>query len=132
MRAEDRLQRLEEALDHVRRRAAGNIVVVEGPRDRNALDDLGIGGEHVLINTGKALVDTADALAEHAAGRVVILLTDWDRTGGRLMRTLRDGLVGRIVVDTDCRRRLAAACHERCIEDVPAELRSLRAAMTRP
>lgn len=120
---------MEEALDHLRRTAAGNLVIVEGRKDVAALEVLGVGGEHVLVHQGRTLQAVGDGLAETAADKTVVLLLDWDRTGGRLCRRLLDALAGRATVDVDCRRRLAKASHERCMEHIPAELAALRGAV---
>lgn len=128
MRSYERLERLEAALDHLRRTAVGQLVVVEGPRDVAALGALGVGGDPIVVHRGRTLAARVDDIARLAAGRTVIVLTDWDRTGGRLFRRLHDALVGRVVVDADCRRRLATACHEKCVEHVPSELAALRTA----
>ncbi len=129
MKSRDRLEHLERALLHLREAAQGGCVVVEGRKDVAALQGLGIGGIHRIINRGQPLQTTIDALVEEgvAAGwsRIVLLL-DWDRTGGRLLRTLHDGLAGRVPVDIERRKELARVCHCKCVEDVPAEILALR------
>lgn len=121
-----RLERLEDAVLHLRESAAGQIVVVEGDRDLAALERLGIGGEHRKVHVGRALEPWMDALVEEAGSRRVLLLLDWDRTGGRLCSRLEEGLRARLQVDTDCRRRLARASRSRCVEHLPSELAALR------
>ena len=123
---EARLERLEEVLLRLRQEAAGQLVVVEGDRDTAALDALGVGGRHIKVNLGRSLQEWMDRVADEAQGRRVIILVDWDRTGGRLAATLAEGLRARVGLDVDNRRRLAHVCHCRCVEDVPAELASLR------
>ncbi len=123
----ERLAGLEEALHRLRRAAAGNLVVVEGLKDAAALDILGVGGRHEIINRGLSLVDLADELvARLPLGGQIILLTDWDRTGGRLHRRLADCLVGRVKTDATHRRRLALWAHAKAVEDLPVELAALR------
>ncbi len=129
MRIEDilaRLEALEDALDRLRRQAMGNVVVVEGRKDVVALESLGVGGEHVLLNQGLPLLQVLDQLAEHARGRQVVVLTDWDRTGGRLCLRVQEALRARVPLDVDLRRRLASACRVRTLEEVPADLAALR------
>lgn len=125
MNVSERLQQMEAALLYLRQEAVGSYVLVEGKRDVDALAALGVGGEHAVVNTRGSLEDTVDAAA--AKGKRVVILMDWDRTGGRLARRLHDGLVGRVPVDMECRRRLASTCHCKCIEDLPAELAALQA-----
>lgn len=129
MNATDRLEALEDALLRLRQAAMGACVVVEGRNDVAALEDLGVGGAHRVVHRGAPLQVVVDELAEEAVREAwprVILLLDWDRTGGRLFRVLHDGLQARVSVDADRRRELAAAAHCKCIEDVPAELSALR------
>ncbi len=81
-----RLQELESALERLRREAEGAGVLVEGRRDVQALDALGVGGQHRLLHRGRPLEEVIDSLANEATQqgwRAVIILLDWDRTGGR-------------------------------------------------
>jgi len=121
---QERLERLEQAIDRLRETAEVGTVVVEGARDVAALEWLGIGGLHVKVHQGKPL----PALLEDLAGcpSPVVLLVDWDRKGGQLLAVLQENLRARIQVDTECRRRIATATRTRCLEEVPAELESLR------
>lgn len=125
----ERLEALEEAVLLLREAAAGSLVVVEGANDKRALERLGVGGLHVVVNQGlslEVLVDRIVVQVQEGDRRQVVLLLDWDRTGGRLFARLRDGLRARVRLDADSRRRLARACHVRTLEEVPSELESLR------
>jgi 5S rRNA maturation endonuclease (ribonuclease M5) len=124
---EQRLEALEEAILHLRHVADEGTVVVEGARDLQALEWLGIGGRHVAIHRGHPLASLADELANSAPP--IVLLMDWDRSGGRLQAQLMPQLAARVAVDTDCRRRLASACRSKTLEEVPAELAALRRAV---
>lgn len=115
---------METALLRLREEAEHATVVVEGARDLEALDWLGIGGLHVAVHTGQPLPEVVDQLAR--TGIRVVLLLDWDRTGGRLAQRLVEGLRGRVPVDEACRRRLAAAFRARSVEEIPGELQALR------
>ncbi len=129
MHGEQRLHALELLLAELREAAAGSGVLVEGRKDVAALEALGIGGTHVVVHAGRSLEATVDRLVQEAARHGwprILVLTDWDRTGGRLARRFHDGLAARVHADLEMRRRLALACHCRCIEDVPSELASLR------
>ncbi|MEA3189736.1 MAG: hypothetical protein QOD77_318 [Thermoplasmata archaeon] len=123
---QERLDGLEDAIDRLREVAEAGTVVVEGQRDLAALEWLGIGGLHVAVNQGRPMA----ALVEDLVGMPppVVLLVDWDRTGGRLLRLLEDQLRARVQVDTGCRRRIATWSQARALEDVPAELEALRRA----
>ena len=126
MRDEHRLEKIEDALDRLRMDAAGQVVIVEGRRDADALEALGIGGSHVLVHRGQALQVWVDEVGRKYAGKVAIVLTDWDRTGGRFARMAMDGLQAHMRVDLLHRRRLQSACRAKCFEDLPAELEALR------
>ncbi len=132
MNPAERLVELESALDALRRAAAGAAVIVEGRKDVLALEALGVGGVHLLIHTGKTLEARSDEIAADHAGvgwPRVVLLTDWDRTGGRLADRLQKALSARVPLDLECRRRLARASHASCVEEVPADLAALRASL---
>jgi 5S rRNA maturation endonuclease (ribonuclease M5) len=138
MRIDDethRLEAIEKAVVRLREEARGGLVVVEGGRDRQALEELGVPGHHFAVNRGVALEVLMDQIVHvvHAERlRKVVLLTDWDRTGGRLFARLRDGLRARVGLETEVRRLLATLCHVRTFEEVPAELASLRHRLGHP
>ena len=128
MRSEaDRLEEMERVLEDLRERAEGATVVVEGSRDLRALAELGVGGVHVAVHRGAPMHAVIEVLA--ARPGTVILLVDWDRTGGRLHAMLRDNLAARVRLDTELRRRLAATSMARSFEEIPAELAALRRAV---
>lgn len=125
---------MEEVLERLRRAAAGAAVIVEGRKDDAALEVLGIGGTHILIHKGRPLearIDEIVARAQDEGWPRVVLLTDWDRTGGRLAARLRQGLQARVPLDTELRRRLARASHAKCVEHIPGDLAALRALVGR-
>lgn len=124
-----RLERLEEALDLLRQGAAGAAVVVEGPRDRAALEALGVGGTHIVVNQGRGLevlIDQTVEATRQAGWPRVILMMDWDRTGARLQRRLEEGFAGRIPVEVQLRARLRRVSHTTSFEEVPFDLAGLR------
>lgn len=84
-----RLEALEELLDDLIEANADVPVLVEGPKDVAALRELGLHGEILILNAGASLVARVEALHEGGV-REIILLLDWDRTGGRLARRLRE------------------------------------------
>lgn len=127
LRDEERLDDLEAAVDRLREVAESGTVVVEGTRDLAALDWLGIGGTHVTLHRGMPLHELEEDLVQ--CPTPVVLLLDWDRTGGRLLERLQEGLRHRVQIDVMCRRRLAAACRSRTLEAVPGELAALRRAV---
>lgn len=118
---------MEDAIDRLREIAETGTVVVEGARDLSALDWLGIGGHHVTVHRGHPIAVFVEELA--GCPVPIVLLVDWDRTGGRLVQKLAEGLHGRVLVDRECRRRLAGACRSKTLEEVPSELTALRRAV---
>ena len=127
---EQRLATLEDAIDRLREKAEVGTVVVEGSHDLAALDWLGIGGLHVTAQKGLAVAELVEELV--CSPPPIVLLLDWDRAGGRLHVRLFEQLAARVQVDSDCRRRLAAICHCRSLEELPAELEALRRAVHGP
>lgn len=123
---QERLERLEKAIDLLRETAEAGTVVVEGTRDVAALEWLGVGGLHVKVHQGRPLPAVLEDLAQSPAP--VVLLVDWDRKGGQLVSLLEENLRARVQVDLACRRRIATVTRTRCLEEVPAELESLRRA----
>ena len=80
----------------VEKGGCGCPILVEGKRDRRALRSLGFRGPIELVNRGWGLERLCGWLAEFLAHRnpidgreALILLMDWDRTGGRLQRELK-------------------------------------------
>jgi 5S rRNA maturation endonuclease (ribonuclease M5) len=121
---EARLLALEQAVERLREEAESGTVVVEGSRDLAALEWLGVGGLHVPLHQGRTFAQVVEDLA--GSPPPVILLVDWDRTGGRLLAKLESNLRARVRLDTECRRRFLRAAHSKCLEDIPAELAALR------
>ncbi len=129
MNLERRLEQLERALDELRQRAAGNAVLVEGRRDAEALEALGVGGEHLVLNAGASLqarIDEIAHAAETSGWTRLIVLMDWDRTGGRLQARFMEGLAGRAPLDLDIRKRIAVPARVRCVEELPSDLAAMR------
>jgi 5S rRNA maturation endonuclease (ribonuclease M5) len=112
----------------LRRDNATTPILVEGIRDRRALEQWGCRGQILVVNDGDSLVGTADRLAtEHER---IILLPDWDRTGGSIHRRLKEMLQAHAVTcEIDYRRELARLSTKwTCtVDGLPAFLAELRA-----
>ena len=121
---EERLANLERAIADLVELAGSMPVVVEGRRDVAALRRLGVEGEVLTVNGGMALIDFCDRLAERTTEAV--LLTDWDRTGGHILRHLRDNLRGRVRMHREVRKAIALYAEVRDVESLPTYLESLR------
>ncbi len=63
-------------------------ILVEGKNDRRALQSLGVRSDICLINNGKSTVESAELFARKYSK--IIILTDWDRTGGRLAKAFAE------------------------------------------
>lgn len=99
--AEERWHKAAQALAHERQRNrdARAVVLVEGRRDRIALEQLGFSGPIEVLNRGWPVDDVLVYLLETYGrksavdgGPSIIVLMDWDRTGGRLQTTIRRNL----------------------------------------
>ncbi len=82
-----------------RQRQTGCAVLVEGRRDKDALERYGFTGPIEVLNRGWPvdnvlvyLVETYGRRRPEDNGPSVVLLMDWDRTGGRLQTTCRRNL----------------------------------------
>ena len=88
-------------------RSPGTVILVEGERDRASLRRLGIDGDIETLHSGRTLADRIRELGDRH--RRVIVLTDWDRQGGRLARRLGEYAPGgRPTIDLGRRRELAS------------------------
>ena len=115
-----RLEKIQSLLERLEKRSTkGTPIVVEGKKDLQALQRLGITGEFVLAkNAGKSFLDVVNEI-ENMKKREVILLFDFDRRGkewtNRMSRYLEElkivpillfwrtlsGLVGRDIKDIE-------------------------------
>ena len=86
MKPEAELKQLLELLGTLRKEAAQSPIIVEGKKDERSLRALGFDGEIVQLNKGVSLLNFCDELKERY--EKVIILCDWDRTGGKIARKL--------------------------------------------
>ncbi len=102
---------LERVLDDLIEKNRTVPVIVEGLRDRRALQALGVQGDVRVLNRGNRILAIAEELAR--THREAIILTDWDTRGGRLARSLRDALEAcGVRYDDDLRARLTILCRK--------------------
>ena len=86
-------------------------VLVEGEKDVRALRELGLQGEVLPLNSGVSMFNLAEAFSRRH--RRAIILTDWDRRGGRLCRLLMDAFEANgVKYDVDLRARLTLLCRK--------------------
>lgn len=128
MRVKERLERIEDILERLSMDNANTPILVEGRRDREALERLGCRGRILLVNDGESLLATADRLGPRHER--IILLPDWDRTGGSINRRMKEMLRAHgVSCDGSYRRELAhlATKGTRTVEGLPGFLEDLRA-----
>lgn len=122
-----RLERIQELLDELRRENHEVPILVEGDKDETALRNLGLEGEILRVHNGMTIFQLCEVIGrEHDT---VVILTDWDRTGGQLTRLLREGLAANgVTVRTAYRRELARATRKEVsdVESLDTYLRNLR------
>jgi 5S rRNA maturation endonuclease (ribonuclease M5) len=82
----ERLAGIEELIDELKDRAlCGAVVLVEGRRDREALEKLGLAGD-IVLTSHRSLLNLAEGLARDK--KDIIVLTDWDERGEEVARQL--------------------------------------------
>ncbi|HLE97342.1 MAG TPA: toprim domain-containing protein [Candidatus Thermoplasmatota archaeon] len=88
----ERFETLLEVLEELREVNRYVPILVEGARDVASLRALGFTGTVLTVHTGRPLYETYEALArEHP---LVIILTDWDRKGTRLLEEAERAIGG--------------------------------------
>jgi len=88
--AEERLEQLEKLLQELEDLSEKWPVIVEGARDVEALNRMGIKKNVMQLNKGMSVFSFCENLSR--TKKEAVILTDWDRRGGRLARMLKDGL----------------------------------------
>ena len=121
MDAKERLERFTVCLEALKLENHHTPVLVEGQRDEKALRELGLEGEIIIYNAGRTLGATADELARRHK-RIIVLL-DWDRTGGHLVKRFLEHVHAQLELDLTYRREFAIVSQVRCVEDLPAAAR---------
>ena len=82
MRLKEELEGIIDILEKIKKEDKAVPVIVEGRKDKKALRSLGIKRKIIKIKKGKTIFRIIEGLrAEHDK---VIILTDWDSTGGKL------------------------------------------------
>ena len=122
----ERLEKIELIITKLAEESAkGKPIVVEGKKDAQALEELGIIGTIYTVKTGGKSFLEATAEIEALGAREVILLLDFDRRGREgTERLQRDLERSKIKVNVRFRRELRALVgHEiQCIESLPSYL----------
>ncbi len=113
------LERKGKELDQLLENSISSTVIVEGKKDRMALEKLGF----LDICTLNGRIDEfARELAERGVGEAIIL-TDLDRTGDRLCDSLKEALAShRIVSDSRARKRFSKLLNLDRFEEMAGKL----------
>ncbi len=129
-RLKEKQEKLEKLIAKLAEDAAkGKPIVVEGKKDAQALQDLGVNGTILTVKTGgKSFLEATAEIEKLGAGEVILLL-DFDRRGKEgTLRLKRDLERAKIKVDTRFWRELQALVGReiQCIESLPAYLGTLQ------
>ena len=89
-RPREALEQLTLILEDLESRPEEVVILVEGKRDRGALNLLGVRGGDLQVQTSDGILGIAEDLA--LRHRKAIILTDWDRKGGQLCLLLKNAL----------------------------------------
>ncbi len=114
--ADEMVDEFEALLEELRELARESVILVEGRKDRHALEELGIRGDIVQVQDAGGILGVAEDLA--AQGRSAIILTDWDRKGGHLAELLRNALRACGVQYDDSIRARVSMLSKKEIKDV--------------
>ena len=110
----ERFEALEEILDLLQEMSETHIALVEGNKDRRALDNLGLCDLRTIeVQREGGPLKAAETVSEMK--KSAIILTDWDDRGNRIEQDLRRQLDALCVkYDTEIRLRL----RDICIKDI--------------
>jgi 5S rRNA maturation endonuclease (ribonuclease M5) len=66
-----------------------HLLIVEGKKDRKALEDMGFANIFVLNHDGKSLGEKIEEIEALAGKREICILTDFDKKGRKLFQILK-------------------------------------------
>ena len=127
MSPEERLEHILKVIDELEALSEEMPVVVEGMRDVEALSLLGIKRNVISLSRGMSIFALCESLSKEWDS--VVILTDWDRKGGRLARKLREALMANGSKPVEAIRTQLAFLVKKDVKDIeglPTFLRRLR------
>ncbi|HDS59761.1 MAG TPA: hypothetical protein ENN54_05675 [Thermoplasmatales archaeon] len=124
------LEETEQAVARLQQLNKEMPILVEGEKDVHALRQLGMTGEILTVHAGCNLVDFCDGVARRY--EAVVILTDWDKQGGRLSAVIRKNLGGRTRCLTEFRALFARSSMVKDVEGLPSFLHSMRQKVGHP
>lgn len=105
----ERLDAILAIAEEINGMASTHIILVEGLKDVASLKAIGVCGEFFCVQSGGGPVKAAEHVWH--SGKQAIIMTDWDRRGGIVARSLRDNLSALDVkYDDRLRAELAILC----------------------
>ncbi len=129
----DRLDQLAWLIEDLSDMSEGSIILIEGRKDREALDFLKIAAESIEVQKEGGPRRAAERVYE--SGKEAIILTDWDSKGDEIAKSLEQNLYSLgIRYDTDMRDKLRALCIKdvKDIQSLPSLYRRLEHICGRP
>ncbi|UCH72407.1 MAG: toprim domain-containing protein [Thermoplasmatales archaeon] len=118
------LEEFEKALKELQEDNMNAPIIVEGEKDVEALKKLGVSGRIITVNSGITLIDFCDRIAQKYKN--IIILTDWDRKGGYLCRTIIKNLEGRVSCNIYYRKIFAKYSTIRTVEGLPSWIETIK------
>ena len=126
----EKVEKIEQILTQLTEESAkGKTIVVEGKKDAQALQELGVNGAIVTVKTGGKSFLEATVEIETLGVREVILFLDFDRRGREGTKRLQESLErGEIKVNVKFWRELSGLVGReiQCIESLTSYLRTLQ------
>lgn len=94
-------------------------IIVEGKRDKKALNDIGFDGEIITLHSGKSIYEFSEIIANKFDK--VVLLFDWDEKGEELYSKIGEHLNGMWEDFASIRELLKILCQKEIseIEQIP-------------
>jgi len=123
----DSLLEVEKILEDLREKNKTVPIVVEGIRDKESLRKLEIKGKIIIVNRGITLSDFCDQLSMKYSE--IIILTDWDRKGGKICSIILKSLAGRTRCDIEIRKRFAQHTTIKNVEELPSWIENMKMKM---
>lgn len=127
MSPKERLESIMKVMEELEALSEQMPVVVEGLRDVEALKLLGISRNVVSLSKGVSIFAFCESLSNEWDS--VLILTDWDRKGGRLARKLKEALMANGAKPIEAVRAQLAFLAKKDVKDIeslPTYLRRLR------
>lgn len=126
---QERLEEVLGVLDELEDLSSTTPIIVEGIRDIAAVKRLGIERNVISLGQGHSIFEFCERLSRN--WKKAVVLTDWDRKGGRLARALKEGLEANgVKVIEDLRTKLVILTKKEIkdIESLPTYVQRLRLA----